>query len=41
MLEISLDIIEIILKDYGVFSKPVSFIELQRYNYDKNNLTSK
>ncbi len=41
MLKISLDIIEIILKDYGVFSKPVSFIELQRYNYDKNNLTSK
>lgn len=41
MLKISLDIIEIILKDYGVFSKPVFFIELQRYNYDKNNLTSK
>lgn len=37
MFKISLNIIEIILKDYGIFSKPISFIELQRYNYDKDN----
>lgn len=41
MFKISLCDIEIILHDYGVSSKAVSFVELQRYYYEKNEPGSK
>ena len=41
MFQISLDDIEMILNDYGVLSKAVSFVELQRYYYEKNLPESK
>ena len=41
MFQVSIHDIEDILRDYGVLSKPVSFTELQRYNYEKNDAKSK
>lgn len=41
MFQVSIHDIEDILGDYGVLSKPVSFTELQRYNYEKNDAKSK
>lgn len=41
MFQVSIHDIENILRDYGVLSKPVSFTELQRYFYEKNDAKSK
>lgn len=41
MFRISLQVIEMILNDYGIFSKVLSFSELQRYYYEKTNPDSK
>lgn len=41
MFQVSIYDIENILSDYGVLSKPVSFAELQRYDYKQNDAKSK
>lgn len=41
MFNISLQVIEMILIDYGISSKVVSFSELQRYYYEQNDPLSK
>lgn len=41
MFTISLQVIEMILIDYGIYSKAVSFSELQRYYYEENDPLSK
>ncbi len=41
MFTISKDDILLILNDFGIFSDVITFLELQRYNYDEDDLTSK